>query len=360
MAEAPVRGLLAVGLLLAASAACTEEDAPLPEDGDAAAAAITLRVRATGFTGTPEDIFRPFSERSGVAVSVEEVAPGDLLAWGDGSGDARAPDLLLVRDAVLLREAAERGLLVGTSARRLETSIAPELRDEDGAWLGVGQWAVVVAYACGRVDAANVDRYTALADSAWAGRLALPDEGALSALLASRVGEFGDEAAAAWLEAVRANAVEAPPEGVASLLRSGATDATLAATDRLAADLGPWALPEARGGEEVCVAFPDQGGPGAHVRLAAAGVPARAARREGGRRLLDFLASEEGQTQLARLVHLYPVRPNVPWPPRFLAWGDFMADTLHPAGLAELDARASRLMAGPPPVPADSARGAGV
>ena len=63
------------------------------------------------------------------------------------------------------------------SSRRCSTQLIPaNLRDPDGLWYGLAKRARVLVYAKDRVDPAQLSTYEALADPAFKGKVARPQQ----------------------------------------------------------------------------------------------------------------------------------------------------------------------------------------
>ena len=88
---------------------------------------------------------------------------------------------------------------------------------------------------------------------------------------------------------------------------------------------------------------PGAAGRGAHVNISGAGIAKHARNRANAVKLIDFLASREAQEIYARIVNEYPVRKDVQ-PGRIVPdFGEFKADSLPLAKLADYQKEAIRL-----------------
>ena len=61
-------------------------------------------------------------------------------------------------------------------------------------------------------------------------------------------------------------------------------------------------------------------------------------------KLMEFLASDEGQKLYADAVFEYPVKPGVAWSERTKSWGTFKPDTLPLNDIVKYRKRASELV----------------
>ena len=66
--------------------------------------------------------------------------------------------------------------------------------------------------------------------------------------------------------------------------------------------------------------------------------------REDGVKLMEFLASDEGQEMYADVNNEYPVKECVPWSPLVQSWGSFKSDPISLNEVAALRKKASELV----------------
>ena len=90
--------------------------------------------------------------------------------------------------------------------------------------------------------------------------------------------------------------------------------------------------------------FPNTHDRGTHVNLSGAVLAKNAPHREDGVRLMEFLASDEGQEMYADVNNEYPVKEGVPWSPLVQSWGSFKSDPISLNEVAALRKKASELV----------------
>lgn len=335
------RALLAIALLVALSSCGDAGDS-------AAAAAGEVNVYSHRHYEADRELFRRFTERTGIEVNVVTASADELITRLENEGEASPADVLITVDAGRLHRAKVRDLLQPVTSETLEAAVPEHLRDRDGTWWGLTRRARIIVYAPDRVDPDELSDYLDLADEKWEGRILIRSSGNVynQSLLASILAHHGEEAATAWAEGVVRNMARPPSGGDTDQVKAvaaGVGDVAVVNSyyvARLAASEAP---DDRRVADAVAVFFPDEAGPGTHVNVSGAGVTRHAANREEAIALLEFLVDEEAQALFASANHEYPVRPGVPWSPILESWGQFRADTLDLTVLGERNEAAVRI-----------------
>jgi len=342
MARGTGRGLLAIALLVG-SFGCGAT-----EEGTAGAGAGEVNVYSHRHYEADRELFRRFTEQTGIEVNVVTASADELITRLESEGEASPADVLITVDAGRLHRAKARGLLQPVTSEALEAAVPEHLRDRDGAWWGLTRRARVIAYAPDRVDPDELSDYLDLADEKWEGRILIRSSGNVynQSLLASILAHHGEETATEWAEGIVRNMARPPSGGDTDQVKAvaaGVGDVAVVNSyyvARLAASEAP---DDRRVAEAVAVFFLDEQGPGTHVNVSGAGVTRHAANREEAIALLEFLVAEEAQALFASANHEYPVRPGVAWSPVLESWGRFRADSLDLTVLGERNEEAVRI-----------------
>ena len=344
--QTPGRAAFTV-LLLAVLSACGAGG----EAGDAeesVAGAGEVNVYSHRHYEADRELFRRFTERTGIEVNVVTASADELITRLENEGEASPADVLITVDAGRLHRAKERGLLQAVTSEVLEEGVPDQLRDRDGTWWGLTRRARIIAYARGRVDPVELSTYMDLADEKWRGRLLVRSSSNVynQSLLASILAHHGEDAAAGWAGEIVRNMAKAPSGGDTDQLKAvaaGLGDLAVVNTYYVARLADSEAPEDRRVAAEIGVFFPDQGGHGAHVNVSGAGVTRHSRNRDQAIALLEFLVGEEAQAMFASANHEYPVRPGVEWSPILESWGQFRADTLDLTVLGEQNEAAVRI-----------------
>jgi len=293
-------------------------------------------------------LYERFTEETGVRVNVIEGKSDELIARLEREGRLSPADLFVTVDAGRLHRAVERGVLRRVDSATLESRIPASLRHPDDLWFGLTKRARVIVASVDRVPADAQLDYEDLADPTWRGRVLVRSSSNIynQSLVASMIASEGAEAAEAWCEGLARNFARKPQGGDRDQIRAvaaGEGDVAIvnhyylaqmlagSAADRLAAS-------------KVRVIFPNQDGRGAHVNISGAGVVTGAPNEENAIRLLEFLASDDAQRELAAGTQEYPVVEGVPLTSTLESLGSFRSDGVNASRLGELNAEAVRMM----------------
>jgi iron(III) transport system substrate-binding protein len=98
----------------------------------------------------------------------------------------------------------------------------------------------------------------------------------------------------------------------------------------------PWA-------NSVNMVFPNQDGRGAHMNVSGMALTKHAPNKADAIKLMEFLASAQGQEMYVKKNGEYPVKAGVPLSPLQNFWGSFKEDSLSLAVVADNRAAAIRL-----------------
>jgi iron(III) transport system substrate-binding protein len=335
---------LAALTLLAALPACTLEAPRQGADG----AAGQVNVYSHRHYPSDQELFRRFTEQTGIAVNVTTASADELITRLQNEGAASPADLLITVDAGRLHRARELGLLQRVHTEVLERVVPRHLRDPDGYWWGLTRRARVLVYHRARVDPAELSTYEALADERWRSRLVTRSSTNVynQSLLAALIARDGAAEAERWARGVARNLARRPSGGDTDQLKAvaaGVGDVAIVNTYYLARMIESGDAEERRVAEQLAVFFPNQDERGVHVNVSAAAVTASSRNRENALRLLEFLVGEEAQRLFADGNQEYPIRDDVPWSPVLEQWGRFRADTLDLGRLGELNSQAVRM-----------------
>lgn len=345
-------GAIVCGALLTALAGCADGRGETGATSGGAAGggetAAVVNVYSHRHYEADRELFRRFTDRTGIEVNVVTASADELITRLENEGEASPADVLITVDAGRLHRARERGLLQPVTSEALEAAVPEHLRDRDGAWWGLTMRARIIAYARDRIDPGELSGYLDLADPRWEGRVLVRSSGNVynQSLLASILAHHGQDVAAEWAEGMVRNMARPPSGGDTDQIKAvaaGAGDLALVNTYYVARLADSEAAGDRRVAAEIGVFFPRQDGAGAHVNVSGAGVTRHARNRDEAIALLEFLTGEEAQELFASANHEYPVRPGARWSPILESWGRFAADTLDLTVLGENNEAAVRI-----------------
>ena len=294
---------------------------------------------------TDQELFRRFTELTGIRVNVQTASADELITRLETEGAGTQADLLITVDAGRLQRAKERNLLRSASSELLHSNVPPHLRDPEGYWYGLTQRGRVIAYSLDRVSPDELSTYEDLADPKWRGRILVRSSENIynQSLLASMIAVHGEDAASEWAQGVVQNMARPPQGGDRDQVKdvaAGVGDLAITNTYYVGLLLNGEDEGDRNLSQKVGIFFPNQEGRGTHVNVSGAGVTAHSPNPENAVRLLEFLTDSEAQTGYAEANFEYPVKPGIPWAETLQKWGEFRPDTLNLSKLGELNARA--------------------
>jgi iron(III) transport system substrate-binding protein len=301
--------ILAVPLCVAlAAGACGDDDEESGDGGDGGDEAADLVV----YSGRNEELVGPvieqFEEASGVDVEVRYGDTAEMAAQILEEGGNSPADVFFGQDAGALGALAAEGRLQPLAPEQLGL-VAPGLKDDDGAWVGVSGRSRAVVYNKAAVTEADLPAsILGFTDPAWRGRIGwAPTNGSFQAFVtALRVLE-GEEGARAWLEGIKANDVVAFDNNIAIVeaVAAGEIDAGFVNhyyLHRFLADDPDYpAANKIYGG----------GDPGALVNVAGVGILDTADELESATAFVDYLLSAEAQAYFAEETFEIPLVTGV-------------------------------------------------
>ncbi|MEK6710414.1 MAG: extracellular solute-binding protein [Nitrospinota bacterium] len=288
-----------------------------------------------------------FTRRTGIRVNAVFVDKGvaEKIKATPGAADA-----VLTEDFGRLHDLEAAGLLAPVRSKALEANIPPSYRHPEGLWWGLTVRARVIWASKDRVQPGEIASYEDLANPKWKGRICTRSGKHVYnlLLLSSIIAHKGEAGARKWLEGVKANLARKPQGNdrvQAKAIAAGQCDVALANTYYVGKMLTEEKNPEQKQwAAAIRVVFPNQADRGAHVNVSGAAVVRGARNQESAVQLIEFLSGGDAQKIYADENFEYPVKPGVPLNALLQSWGEYKADGIHLAKLAQHQTAASRLM----------------
>ncbi|MDR4988647.1 MAG: Fe(3+) ABC transporter substrate-binding protein [Bacteroidales bacterium] len=278
-----------------------------------------------------EDLFRQFTEKTGIRVNLVKADTDQLLNRLEMEGLNSPADLLITADAGRLVVAAANGLLQPVESDYLQEVIPVTMRDPDNRWVAMTKRARVIVYHKDRVSPDELSTYEALAEPQWKGRVLVrsSQNHYNQTLMASVIAALGQEEAEDWAGRLVQNMARRPrgnDRDQVKAMVAGEGDVAIVNTYYMGL------LKYSVNPEERLVAgqtrmfFPNQEDRGTHINYSGIGLTAASSNPENATRLIEFMLSHGSQQQLAQRNHEYPVNKEVPWPELLQSWGTFRTD----------------------------------
>jgi iron(III) transport system substrate-binding protein len=309
---------------LVAAATAFGMPAPVAADGE-------VNIYSARHYDTDDVLFDTFKERTGITVNRIEGKSDELIARMQAEGENSPADIFMTVDAGRIWRADEAGLLSPVDSEVLNARVPPHLRHPDGHWFGLSQRARIIFYSKDRVENPP-QTYEALAEDQYDDKICIRSSSNIYnlSLLASIIEVHGREKAKEWAAGVRENMARDPQGGDTDQLRgvvSGECDIAVANHYYFLRGLVGDVDGLTGSTDKIGWVWPNQGGRGAHVNLAAAAVTASAPNRENAVRFLEFLTSDFAQTHFAKQNNEFPAVPGVPLDQAVAQLGYFVPDT---------------------------------
>ncbi|MBY8977614.1 Fe(3+) ABC transporter substrate-binding protein [Rhodobacteraceae bacterium NNCM2] len=272
-----------------------------------------------------------FTEQTGIATNVVFLNKG-LLERLQAEGDRSPADLIFTVDISRLKGVVDGGVTQPVTSEVLEANVPATMRDPDGHWFGLTSRARIVYASKDRVAEGEVTTYEDLADPKWKGRICVRSgtNAYNLALISAMEAHHGREATKEWLEGLKANLARKPEGNDRSQVKAiwaGECDISIGNTYYMAAMLKD---PEQKEwADSVRIVFPTfEPTGGTHMNISGVAMTKSAPNREEALKMMEFLASAEGQKIYAEINAEYPVLESVPASDLVESWGDFSRDTI--------------------------------
>ncbi len=295
-----------------------------------------------------EPLFKAFTAKTGIKVNTIFAKKG-LIERMKAEGVNSPADVLLTTDIARLSDAVSSGISQTLKSEQLSKNIPARYRDPQGRWFGLTLRSRVIFASNKRVKQTAIT-YEELADPKWKGRICVRSGQNVYniALIASMIVQHGEAYTKKWLAGVKANLARKPSgndRGQVKAVFSGECDIALVNTYYMGAMMTNNKKPvQKEWARSVRIIFPNSNDRGAHVNLSGMVLAKHAPNKDEAVKLMNFLAGDKAQKIYAEVNFEYPVKPGVEWSKLVKSWGEFKADTVSLAKIAENRKRASELV----------------
>lgn len=289
-----------------------------------------------------------FTEKTGIETNVLFLDKG-LVERIEAEGEYSPADLILTVDIGRLTQAKEAGVTAAVDNEAVNANIPATYRDPEGHWFGLTTRGRVVYASKERVKQDAIT-YEELADPKWRGRICTRSGQHVYniALFASMIAHHGEEKTEEWLTGLKNNLARKPSgndRAQAKGIYSGECDLGLGNTYYVGLMMTNEKEPEQQEwAKSMKVLFPNNDGRGTHVNISGIALAKHAPNRDNAIRLMEFLASGEGQEIYADQVYEYPVKPGAEVSEIVRSFGDIKPDSLPLAEIAKYRKAASILV----------------
>jgi len=317
----------------------------LPQQAQAADEVNIYSYREPGLIAP---LLEAFTKKTGIKTNVVFAKDG-LIERAAAEGRNSPVDVLLTVDIARLAEAEKKGITQPIESAEVDANIPANYRDPNGQWVGLSQRARLVYASKERVKQDAIT-YEELADPKWKGKIcARSGQHPYNiGLLASMVAHLGPQKAEDWARGVKNNLARKPAGGDRDQVKgiySGECDIAIGNSYYMAAMQTNDKKPEQQEwAKSVKLLFPNAADRGTHVNISGAVLAKHAPHKAAGVKLIEFLASEQGQEIYAEAVNEYPLKDGVPASKLVQGWGNLKADKLQLGEIAANAGKASEIM----------------
>jgi len=269
-----------------------------------------VRVYSGRHYNTDRQVFKRFSEKTGIKVRLIEATGISLVERLRREGDNSKADVILLVDAARINDAANAGLLQPVQSNTLKNNIPARYRDPSNRWFGLTRRVRSIIVNPKLVDASKVRTYDDLGKPELKGQLCLRKRKNVynQSLVADQIVLKGEAGATAWVKSMVNNIEQPFFSGDSSLIRAvGQGKCGVGVVNHYylarmqAGDNG-------KGDQELAknvkLIMPNP----AHVNISAAGIATSAQNKREALKLIEFLSSPKGSQTLAGPTHEYPLK----------------------------------------------------
>ena len=294
---------------------------------------------------TDRNVYKKFSEETGIKVRLIEAAGISLIERLAREGKNSQADLILLVDAARITNAAKLGLLQSIDSKTLENDVPIGLKDPNKEWYALTRRVRVMVANPKVVDVSKINDYADLADPSLKGKVCLRNRKSPynQSLVANQILNKGESETKAWLSGMISNVSQPFFPGDISIVRAvskrkcGIGIVNHYYVARMLAGIN--GRRDALYAKRTTVLTPNP----AHVNISAGGVAKYATNKNEAIKLLEFLASPEGSKGLAAPTFEHPLK-EVNQNEIVKNFGDFTPDRVTVEDLGEKNSLAIKLM----------------
>ena len=315
-----------VPVLLVLAAACGNDSGAIDDE-------FTLTVYSGRSDTLVAPIIADYAEATGANVLVKYGGTSELVATLQEEGDKSPADVFFAQDPGGL------GAVEGMFAT-LPDSILSKVPDwassPEGKWVGLSGRARVVVYNTDTLTEADLPGdISGFTDPKWKDRIGLPPtNGSFQTMVTGMRAVWGEERTREWLEGILANNPSTYRNNTATVAAVGAGEVEVGFVNhyylyRFLAEEG-----ESFSARNYHLR---DGGPGALIMVAGAGILESSEHKEEAEKFIDFMLSNLGQQYFASRTNEYPLIEGIATQPGLLPLDDINQPSISAGDLADLD-----------------------
>ncbi|WP_333785356.1 extracellular solute-binding protein [Thermocrinis sp.] len=264
------------------------------------------------YSGRGERLIKPvldeFTKQTGIKVVLHSGGTVELFNKLIAEGDRTPADVFITVDAGTLERARIAGLLEPIKSEVVEKNIPKEFRAPDNSWVGLSLRFRVIAYNPQKVKPSEIKTFDDLTNPKWRGRVGIRTGSNVypQSQIAMMIAERGEKETEKFLRALLANVGDKiyPSDArIVEAVAKGEIDVGIVNHYYVYKHLE--ANPQDRKTLSFVVPL------NTHYNVSGAGILKTSKKKDLALKLIEFLASEEGQKLFVEENWEYPVAPKV-------------------------------------------------
>jgi iron(III) transport system substrate-binding protein len=309
----------------------------------APAQAVTLTLYSAQHPQVDAMLMAEFTRETGIAVQVREGEGPEIAAQILQEGADSPADVFLTENSPELNLLDEKSLLAPVDAATLK-QIPPQYSAADGRWLGVLARENVLAFNPSMLQAAALPASLLdLAKPQWKGKIGFaPSDADFLPLVSAVIKQYGQPAALAWLDGLKANGVVyQDDEGAVAAVARGSVAVAIINNYywyRLETDLGAAKI-------DSRIYHFKNADVGGLINISGAAALESSKNPQAAQKFLAFLVSPKAQELLGKsdIDYEYPLRPGVPPNAKLTPFKDLQPPPINVSQLGD-DSQAGALL----------------
>lgn len=264
------------------------------------------------YSGRGERLIKPvfdeFTKRTGVKITLHSAGTVELLNRLMAEGDRTTADIYMTVDAGTLERARIAGLLHPITSEIIEKNVPEAMRAPDNSWTGLSLRIRVIAYNPEKLKAEEIKTFEGLMEPKFRGRLGLRTGSNVypQSHTAMMIAEKGEAETERFLRAVLVNAgdkIYPSDTRAVEAVAKGEVDAAIVNHYYVYGYLrkNPGAS------KTLSFVVPQK----TAYNVSGAGILKTSKNKEAAQRLIEFMASEEGQKMFGEENREYAVNPKI-------------------------------------------------
>ncbi|MBI5198910.1 MAG: extracellular solute-binding protein [Nitrospirae bacterium] len=283
------------------------------------AAGVSEAQELVVYSGRGERLIKPvldeFTKRTGIKIILHSAGTVELLNKLIVEGDRSPADVYFTVDAGTLERARIAGLLHAIKSEVITKNIPAKIRASDNSWVGFSLRIRVIAYNPKRVKTDEIKTFDSLTETKFKGRLGLRTGSNVysQSHAAMMIAERGETETEKYLKGILANAGDRiyPSDSRAvEAVAKGEVDVAIVNHYYIYGHLRK----NPSDGATLKFVVPQE----TAYNVSGGGILRTSKNKDAAQRLIEFMASDEGQTMFAYENREYPVNPKIPAHPDML------------------------------------------